>query len=77
MGREKRKKSWSIHSVALSARLTYNTAVSTRTVRAQYMSNLETGVLSTHSNTVNITEYIQIDDTLILLKPFNDKQEQF
>jgi hypothetical protein len=37
---ERKTKSWSIHSVAVSARRTYNTAVSTRTIHAQ-----TTGVL--------------------------------
>jgi len=36
-------------------------------------NNLETEVLGAHSNTVNITEYIPVGNTLSLLKLFKGK----
>ena len=51
----KKTKSWRVHTVAVSARRTYITAVSTRTIHAQsmYCTNLETEFRGAHSNTAN------------------------
>jgi hypothetical protein len=54
----------------------YNTAVSSHIIHANLCNNLETEVLGANSSAANTTQYIPVNNTLVLVKHLKAKRRR-